>query len=147
MAPVIGSPSRFLLASLGAGFWVLVSGMLMAATFGYREMKVAFEAAKLPIPQGMEPFVVHTLVRLVMGAAVVTLFVIMAHVFPPTRALLLAVGFAWLLVVLLPNLVIAEWKLFPWPLVGKLLAWSAGELLIAGLIGRWLYGSAALAGS
>lgn len=144
MTAVISNPPRFVLAAFVAGVWVVGSGILMAAAFGYRDMKAAFDAIHLPIPQGMEPFIVHTLVRLVMGAAVVALFVLMAHVLTPTRALLVAVGFAWLLVVALPYVLITEWGLFPWSVAGKLLSWSAGELLIAGLIGRWLYGTAAL---
>lgn len=142
MTAIVSSPLRFLLAALAAGLWVLVSGLVMAATFGYRDMKAAFDAIGLDFPQGMEPFIVHTLVRLVMGAAVVTMFVIMTHVFPPGRALLISAGLAWLLTIVLPWVVMAEWGFFPWSLVVKALAWSAGELLIAGLIGWWIVGGA-----
>lgn len=81
----------------------------------------------------------HTLVRLITGMAVVTLFAIMWRVFSPTQALLSAVGFVWLLGAVLPFAVIVEWGLFPWSLALKTWAWSAVELLVAGAIGRWLY--------
>jgi len=139
MSTVTINVQRLVLAGLGAGFWVLVSGMLMAAAFGYREMKAAFDAIGLPIPGGLGPFITHTVVRLLMGMAVVALYAILLHVFSPTNAMLVAAGFTWLLAVLLPFAVIAEWGLFPWSLAAKMWAWSAAELLIAASIGRLLY--------
>ena len=133
------NPMRLIVASASAGVWVVVSGMLMAGVFGYREMKVAFDAIGLPVPQGLGPLVTHTLVRLVLGASVVSLMVIMAKVFSRTGALLTAVGFVWLLSMVLPYAVIADWGIVPWALAIKFWAWSAGELLIAGLIGWLLY--------
>jgi len=129
------SPKRLVVASVTAGVWVVVSGMLMAAAFGYRDMQAAFDAIGLPIPRGVAPLVTHTLVRLVLGASVVGLTVIMAKAFSRAGALLTAVGFVWLLSMVLPYAVIAEWGIVPWSLAMKLWAWSAGELLIAGLIG------------
>lgn len=55
--------------------------------------------------------------------------------FPRAAALLGAVGLVWLLSMVLPYAVIAEWGVVPWSLAMKLWAWSAGELLIAGIIG------------
>jgi hypothetical protein len=130
---------RLLLAGLAAGGWVIVSGLLMAAAFGYRDMKATFDSLNLPVPSGTEPFVVHTLVRLLTGVVVVTLYAIMTRIFPPVQAWLLAAAFTWLLVAVLPFAVVVEWGLFSWPLALKLWTWSAGELLIAGRIGRWLY--------
>jgi hypothetical protein len=130
---------RWILAGLAAGVWVVVSGLLMAGLFGYRDMKAAFDAVGLPFPVGAVPFVVHTAVRLVTGMTVVLLFAIFLRAFSPTQAMLAAAGFTWLLGVVLPFAVIAEWGLFPWPVAAKLWAWGAGELLIAAAIGRWLY--------
>ena len=115
---------RLLLSGLAAGGWVLVSGLLMASAFGYRDMKAAFDAIGLPAPVGVAPFVVHTIVRLVTGMAVVTLFALMLPVLSPIRALLTAAGFVWLLGALLPFVVMVEWGLFPWSLALKLWAWS-----------------------
>ncbi|MDP2471409.1 MAG: hypothetical protein Q8W45_00105 [Candidatus Palauibacterales bacterium] len=131
--------SRLLVAGLAAGGWVFASGLLMAGAFGYRDMKAAFDALGLPIPVGAGPFVVHTLVRLLIGMALVTLFAILLRVTTPTMAMLTAVGFTWLLGALLPFAVVVEWGLFSWWLAAKMWAWSAMELLIAGAIGRWLY--------
>ena len=130
---------RLLLAGLAAGGWVFVSGLLMAGAFGYRDMKAAFDSIGLPIPMGVRPFVVHTVVRLLTGITVVMLFAIMSRVFSPVQALLIAAGVTWLLGVLLPFAVIVEWGLFSWSLALKLCAWSAGELLVAAAIGKWLY--------
>lgn len=131
----VTSPLRVALAALAAGVWVVVSGMLMAATFGYRDMKVAFDAIGLPVPQGVEPLIVHTLVRLILGAAVVILFVMLARVFSPVRALLAAAGFVWVLATVLPYAVVAQWGVLPWSLAARLWAWNAAEALIAGVIG------------
>ena len=132
---------RLLLSGLAAGGWVLVSGLLMASAFGYRDMKAAFDAIGLLSPVGVAPFVVHTAVRLVTGMAVVTLFALMLPVLSPIRALLTAAGFVWLLGALLPFVVMVEWGLFPWSLALKLWAWSGVELFVAGLIGKWIYSS------
>ena len=132
---------RLLLSGLAAGGGVLVSGLLMASAFGYRDMKAAFDAIGLPAPVGVAPFVVHTAVRLVTGMAVVTLFALMLPVLSPIRALLTAAGFVWLLGALLPFVVMVEWGLFPWSLALKLWAWSGVELFVAGLIGKWIYSS------
>lgn len=139
MHPLIINPWHLAVAALAAGAWVVVSGMLMAATFGYRDMKAAFDAVGLPIPRGTTPLITHTLVRLILGAAVAGLFVIMAPVVSLTRATLLAAGFAWLLATALPYAVMAQWRLFPWTVAAKLCAWNAGEMLIAALIVRLLY--------
>ncbi len=139
MRTVIVNPIRFIVASASAGVWVVVSGMLMAGAFGYRDMKLAFDAIGLPVPRGLAPLVTHTLVRLVLGASVVVLMGIMARVFSRTGALLTAVGFVWLLSMVLPYAVIADWGIFPWSVAIKFWTWSAGELLIAGLIGRLIY--------
>lgn len=139
MPPLVMNMPRFVLAALAAGVWVEVGGILMAATFGYRDMKAAFDAIGLSIPQGLAPFIVHTVVRLILGAAVVGLLVIMARVFSPARAVLAAAGVVWLLAWVLPYAVVAAWGVFPWSLAAKLWAWSAPELLVAGLIGRQLY--------
>jgi hypothetical protein len=102
-------------------------------------MMAAFDAAGLSIPVGIEPFVIHTVVRLATGMAVVWLFVTMRRLYSPTQAMLGAAGFTWLLGVVLPFAVIVQWGLFSWLLAAKLWAWSAAELLIAAGIGRWLY--------
>jgi len=130
---------RLAVAGLAAGVWVTVSGMLMAATFGYSDMKLAFDAIGLAIPQGIAPMLTHTLVRIVMGVTIVALFAIMSRVWAPTQATLAAAGFAWLLATVLPYAVITEWGLFPWPLAAKFGAWGAAEFLIAAYIGRLLY--------
>ncbi|HZD04014.1 MAG TPA: hypothetical protein VE173_03825 [Longimicrobiales bacterium] len=65
-APIVNW-GRAALAGLAAGVWVTISGMLMAGVFGYREMKVAFDAVGLPIPQGLGPLVTHTLVAAQIG--------------------------------------------------------------------------------
>jgi hypothetical protein len=135
---VINLP-RMLLAGLAAGGWVVVSGLLMAAAFGYRDMKAAFDSLGLPVAGGTEPFVVHTLVRLVTGLVVVVLYAIMMRVVGSSQAWLLAAAITWLLAAVLPLAVVVEWGLFSWTLALKFWAWSAGELLIAGGIGRWLY--------
>ncbi|HEX9700150.1 MAG TPA: hypothetical protein VGD06_11875 [Acidobacteriota bacterium] len=126
-------------AGLAAGTWVMVSGLLMAGIFGYRDMKAAFDAAGLPIPGGAGPFVIHTVVRLIIGMGVVALFAIFLRVFSPTQALLAAAGFTWVFGAVLPFAVIVQWGLFSWSLATKLWAWSAAELLIAATIGRLLY--------
>jgi len=77
---VMNSP-RLVGAGLAAGVWVTASGMLMAAVFGYREMKVAFEAVGLPIRQGVEPLVVHTFVRIALGFLIVALYAILVAAF------------------------------------------------------------------
>ena len=130
---------HLMFAGLAAGTWVLVSGLLMASLFGYRDMKAAFDAVGLPIPSGAGPFVIHTVVRLISGMGVVALFAIFLRVFSPTQALLAAAGFSWVLGALLPFAVIVQWGLFSWSLAAKLWAWSAAELLIAATIGRFLY--------
>lgn len=140
-------PARFALAAAAAGAWVVISGMLMAAAFGYREMTVAFAAVGLPVPRGLAPLITHTLVRLVLGGTVVALFAVLTRGFSRTRAMLLAAGVAWLLAMVLPYAVIAQWGLFPWSLAAKLWAWSAGELLIAALIGRSLYRTGRVSGA
>lgn len=130
---------RLALAGMAAGVWVTVSGILMAATFGYRDMKVAFDAVGLGIPQGLAPMLTHTLVRIALGVIIVALFAIMARVWSPTQAVVAAAGFAWLLATVLPYAVIAQWGLFPWSLAAKLWTWGAAEFLIAAMIGRLLY--------
>ncbi len=139
MQPVSIHAGRLLAASAAAGVWVVLSGMLMATVFGYREMRVAFDAIGLPVPQGLAPLVTHTVVRLVLGAAVVALMVIMAQVFTKGVALLTAVAFVWILSTVLPYAVITDWGILSWSLALKVWAWSAGELLVAGLIGGLLY--------
>lgn len=130
---------RLVVAGLAAGVWVLVSGLLMAASFGYREMRAAFDAVGLPIPAGAGPFVLHSVVRLTTGIALVALFAILLRALSPTRALLAAAGFTWLLGVALPFAVVAQWGLFSWSLAAKLWAWGAAELLVAATIARFLY--------
>lgn len=130
---------RLVTAGLVAGVWVVISGMLMAASFGYRDMAAAFDAVGLAVPMGAEPFVVHTVVRLCLGMAAVTLYAILLNALTAPRALLAAAGFAWLLGAVLPFAVVVEWGLFPWSLAVKLWAWSAVETLIACGIGRLLY--------
>jgi hypothetical protein len=136
--PPIASPLRFTLAALAAGGWVVISGMLMAAAFGYRDMKSAFDAIGLPLPQGAGSLIVHTLVRLALGAAVVALVVVFARVFSSGRAVPLAAAFVWLLATVLPYAVVADWGVLPWSLAARVWAWSAAELLIAAVIGRLL---------
>jgi len=130
---------RLFAAGLAAGAWVFVSGILMAATFGYREMASAFAAIGLTIPMGAGPFVTHTFVRLGLGMAIVALFVIMARVFPRGQAMFLAAGFAWLLAAFFPYLVVTEWGLFSWSLAWKIWGWSAGEFVVAAVLGRLIY--------
>jgi hypothetical protein len=130
---------RLSMAGLAAGVWVTVSGMLMALTFGYREMKVAFDAAGLAVPQGLGPLITHTLVRLAFGVIIVALYAIMVRVWQPGRAMVAAAAFAWLLATVLPYAVIAQWGLFRWSLAAKFWAWGAAEFLIAAFIGRLLY--------
>lgn len=131
--------SRLILAGLAAGGWVFVSGILMAALFGYREMKAAFDTVGLTTPAGAEPFIVHTVVRLLIGMAVATLFAVGSRGSSPVQSMFVAAGLAWLLVSVLPFAVIVEWGLFSWALALKLWGWSAAELLIAAAIARWLY--------
>jgi len=130
---------RLALAGLAAGLWVTVSGMAMAATFGYRDMKASFDAIGLAIPQGMAPLLVHTLVRLAFGVIIVALFAIMARVWSPAQAVVAAAAFAWLLAIVLPFTVIAQWGLFPWSVAVKFWTWGAAEFLIAAIIGRLVY--------
>ncbi len=130
---------RLALAGFAGGVWVVMSGMLMAAVFGYREMKNAFDAIGLAVPQGPGPMMTHTLVRLVLGAIIVTLFGMMARALPRPQAILAAAGFAWLLASVLPYAVMAEWGLFSWSLGAKVWAWSAVEFLIAAAIGAAVY--------
>lgn len=133
---------RLVAAGLAAGVWVFVSGIVMAATFGYREMSAGFARIGLQVPMGAGPFVTHTLVRLGLGIAIVALFVIAAQVFPRGPALLVAAGLAWVLASFFPFLVMAEWGLFSWSLAWKVWVWSAGEFLGAAMIGRLLYRAA-----
>jgi len=135
---VINVP-RMLLGGLAAGVWVFVSGILMAALFGYREMSTAFAAIGLKVPMGMAPFVTHTLVRFGFGMAIVTLLAITSRVFPVRQAVLVAAGLAWVLTSFFPYLVVTEWGLFPWRLAWKVWGWSAAEFLIAAWIGRLVY--------
>lgn len=131
--------SRFLLASLGAGVWVVIGGMLMAGAFGYHDMRIAFDAIGLPIPAGLDTFFLHTAVRLIIGSAVAGLYAIFRGALTANPAMLLSAGFSWLLVVLLPYAVIADWGIISWPLAVKLWVWGAGELLIASVIVRLIY--------
>lgn len=130
---------RLISAGLAAGVWVFVSGILMAAAFGYREMSVAFSRIALQVPMGAATFVTHTVVRLGLGVAIVVLFVIAARAFPRGHAVLVSAGLAWVLASLFPFLVMTGWGLFPWSLAWKVLGWSAGEFLVAALIGRLVY--------
>lgn len=139
MASEIISTRGLFRAGLAAGIWVLVSGLVMAGIFGYRDMKAAFDAIGLPIPSGLGPFVIHTLVRLLLGMGVVALFAIFVRVLSPNQAMLAAAGFIWVFGALLPFAVVVEWGLFSWSLAGKLWAWNGAELLIAAWIGRLLY--------
>lgn len=132
---------RLLLAALAAGAWVVASGMLMAASFGYRDMKAAFDVIALPIPAGAGSLVLHTAVRLVIGTAIAALFAILLRVLSSTQAMIASAGFTWLLAILLPYAVIASWGLFSWSLTAKLWAWGAMEMLIAGIIVRLIYPS------
>lgn len=129
------NPRRLLAGGLAAGVWVFVSGLLMAAAFGFREMQAAFDAIGFAPSLGAAAFGTHTLVRFVLGFAVVGLVVVMTRVFPPTRAVPAAAALAWLLASFLPMLVMTEWGLFPWSLAWKTWAWSAGEFLVAALLG------------
>jgi len=130
---------KLMLAGFAAGIWVVVSGMFMAAAFGYRDMSAAFDAIGLAIPRGVEPLVVHTLVRLVMGMGVAALFAIFIRVLSPARAMFAAAGFIWVFGVVLPFAVVVEWGLFPWALAAKAWAWGLGEMLVAAAIARLLY--------
>jgi hypothetical protein len=131
---------RLIAAGFAAGGWVFVSGLLMAAAFGFRDMKAAFDAVGLPFRAGAGPFVVHTVVRFLVGMTVVALYVLLTRGFPPTQALLAAVFFVWLLGTVLPFAVVVEWGIFPWFLALKLYAWNAVEILIAAVLGKWIYG-------
>jgi hypothetical protein len=139
MASNIINVPRLFVAGLAAGGWVILSGLLMAGAFGYRDMKAAFDGIGIPLPGGIEPFIAHTVVRLLTGFALVILYAIMSRALAPAHAWLVAAGVTWLLGAVLPVAVIVEWGLFPWALAFKLWAWSAGELLLAGAIGKWLY--------
>lgn len=130
---------RLLLASLAAGIWVVVSGMLMAGAFGYRDMNVAFKALGLKIPSGVRPLIFHSVVRILTGIMIVTLFAISSQVLDPLPAALVSAGIAWVIGQLLPYAVIAEWGVLPWSTVVKVSGWGVGELLVAALIGMWLY--------
>lgn len=130
---------RLIWVGLVAGAWVLVSGILMAAAFGYRDMKAAFDAFGIPIPMGAQPFVTHTLVRVSLGMIVVALFAIVSRGYSPTQAMLVAAAFTWFVGAVLPFTVIVQWGLFSWSLALKMWAWGAGEILIAAAIARWLY--------
>lgn len=88
---------------------------------------------------GAVPFVMHTVVRLGLGFAIGVLFVIAAQAFPGGHAVLVAAGLAWVLAPLFPFLVMTEWGLFPWSVAWKVWGWSAGEFLVAALIGRLVY--------
>ena len=127
--------SRFLVAGLVSGLWVLVSGMLMAAAFGYREMSDVFSRIGLPVPTGAGAFVTHTLVRLGLGFAIVSLFVIARSALPRGRAIFAAAGFAWVLASFFPLLVMTTWGLFTTRLASEASAWSAIEFLLAAWIG------------
>jgi hypothetical protein len=127
---------RLVMAGLTAGGWVFLSGILMAAVFGYREMAAAFGRIGLAIPRGTRPFVTHAVVRLGYGVVTVALFAVAVQVLPVGRAVLFAAGLAWLLGSFFPYLVVTEWGLFPWRLAWMVWGWSAGEFLIAAFIGR-----------
>jgi len=131
--------SRLLVAGLAAGAWVFVSGLLMAAAFGYREMSAAFGVIGLEVPTGPGTFVTHTLVRFALGVAIVALFAITTQVFAGLKAVVAAAGLAWLLSAFLPFLVMTQWGLFSWSLATKVWAWSAGEFFVAALIARLTY--------
>jgi hypothetical protein len=126
-------------AGLVAGVWIFISGLLMAATFGYRDMKAAFDSIGLGMPVGVTPFIVHTVVRLCIGMALVALYALLLRVFSPMQAVFGAAAFTWFLGVVLPLVVIVEWGLFSWLLAVKLWAWGAAEFLIAAMIGRLIY--------
>lgn len=131
--------ARLALAGLAAGAWVTASGIAMAATFGYRDMKSAFDAIGLAIPQGVTSMLVHTLVRMALGVIIVTLFAVIVRVWPPPVAVVAAACFAWLLATVLPFAVIAQWGVVPWSLAAKLWTWGAAEFLVAAFIARLLY--------
>lgn len=139
MESAVVSWGRVAVAGVAAGVWVTVSGMAMAGVFGYREMRVAFDAVGLPIPQGLGPLITHTLVRVAMGVLIVALYAVMVRVWSPMRAAVAAASFAWLLSTVLPYAVIAQWGLFSWSLAAKVWSWGAAEFFIAALIGRFLY--------
>jgi len=130
---------RVIAGGLVAGAWVFVSGLLMAALFGYREMSAAFDAIGLEVPMGVGPFVTHTLVRFGLGLGTVALYALAAQSLAPGRATLVAAGLAWALAAFFPYLVVTEWGLFPWALAWKVWGWSAMEFLGAAVIGRVVY--------
>lgn len=130
---------RLVLAALAAGGWVFLSGILMAAAFGYRDLKAAFDALGLAPPEGAPAFVTHTVVRFAMGAVVAILYAVLLRSLSPAQAVLAAAGFAWILGVVLPFTVMVQWGLFSWPLAARIWAWGAAEFLVAAGIARLLY--------
>ena len=130
---------RLVSAGVVAGVWVFISGILMAALFGYREMSAAFGRIGLAVPAGTSSFLIHAVVRLGLGMAIAILFAVAVRVFPVGQAVLVAAALAWLLGAFFPYLVVTEWGLFPWRLAWKVWGWSAGEFLIAALIARFVY--------
>lgn len=136
---MISPVPRLLSAGLAAGVWVFLSGVLMAAVFGYREMSAAFARVGLAVPVGAGPFVTHTVVRLGFGMVIATLFALAARTFRAGQAVLVAAGVAWLLGIFFPYLVVTQWGLFPWALAWKVWGWGGAEFLIAATIARLLY--------
>jgi hypothetical protein len=131
--------NKCLLAGLAAGFWIVLSGMLMAGLFGYREMQAAFDAHRLAIPTGIGSMVLHACVRLAMGFAIATVYAMLRRSATRGRALVASSGLVWLLSIVLPYAVIADWGLLPWMLVAKLWAWEAVQFLIAGIVAQLIY--------
>ena len=130
---------RLLMAAFAAGAWVMISGMLMAGLFGYREMKSAFDALGLQIPSGADTMLLHTAVRLSIGSAVALLYAVFMRTMSAGRALFGSAAITWVLAILLPSAVIADWGVLSWPVTAKVVTWGAGELLIAAAIARLIY--------
>lgn len=131
--------SRVLMGGAAAGVWIVIAGMAMAAVFGYREMKAAFDAIGLAVPSGPGTFATHVAVRLLLGFVTVWLLAVMSRVFAAPAAILGTAAVVWCLFALLPSVVLGDWGLFPWGLVVRVVSWSLGELLVATLIGWVLY--------
>lgn len=135
----MGSLPRLFGAGFAAGALVFVSGLLMAALFGYRELAAAFEDVGLEVPVGTGPFITHTVVRFGLGMATVALYAVTVRSLSPDRAVLVTAGLAWVLGAFFPYLVVTEWGLVPWHVTWKVWGWSAMEFLGAAAVGRVVY--------
>ena len=128
------------IAGVAAGTADLILGLASARLWAGEALTRAF--ARL----GFEPTVTmgmvlsHTAQRVVMGACVAWLYVVMRPRFGGRRSAVLAAGFtAWFLMVVQFAWVNLGWGLFTAGVMVPFMAWGLVEMLLVAVVGAWSY--------